>query len=76
MRSNLGVQDRLVRAAIGLLILAGVLISSPEQFTAPAVYYGAIVLGVMALLNSVTGLCIIFRIIGVNTCPRTNSKAG
>jgi len=75
MNSNLGLQDRLVRAAIGLLVLTGVLVSPMAQFTSPVVYYGAIILGVMALLNSVTGLCVIFRMIGVNTCTRPKSKA-
>jgi len=71
VKSNLGLQDRLVRAAIGVLVLVGVLITPATNFTAPVVYYGAIVIGVMALMNSLTGLCVIFRLLGMNTCSRT-----
>lgn len=74
MRTNLGFEDRCVRACIGALMLLGLYVSPVDVFTSPALYYGAIVLAVMALLNSITGLCFIFRLIGLNSCPRSDDK--
>ena len=75
MKSNLGTQDRLMRAAIGILILVGILTSPTDIFTFPALYYGTIVLGVMSLFNSMSSICIIFKIIGMNTCPMNDQTA-
>ncbi len=74
METNLGTTDRLMRASIGILVLVGVLISPVDVFTLPALYYGAIVVGIIALLNSMTGMCIVFRLIGVSTCPLTSKE--
>lgn len=74
MNANLGVSDRLVRAGIGILIIIGVLISSPQIFTSPVLYYGMLVIGGVSLINSVTGFCLIFRAFGVNSCNRPKQK--
>lgn len=72
MNTNLGIGDRLVRAAIGLLVLLGVLVSPPDMFTSSVLYYLVLVIGTMALINSITGLCVIFSLLGLNTCTRNN----
>ena len=77
MNANLGAEDRLMRAAIGILVVIGVFISPPNMFTSPVLYYAMLVVGVMALINSVTGLCLIFRILGLNSCKGAkNQNAG
>jgi hypothetical protein len=74
MNANLGAEDRLMRAGIGILIFIGTLISSPQMFTSPMLYYGMLVIGGMSLINSVTGLCLIFRILGLNSCKGSKTE--
>ncbi len=73
MNANLGVSDRLMRAGIGILVFMGVFISPAHVFTSPVLYYAMLVIGVMSLINSVTGLCFIFRIFGLNSCNRSKT---
>jgi len=74
LKANLGSTDRLMRAGIGILALIGVFISPVHVFTSPVLYYAMIVVGVVALINSVTGLCVVFRIFGLNTRLNMASK--
>ena len=63
MIQNLGTVDRLVRVAIGLVLLALIFILDGGQRW----------LGLIGLIPLVTGtfsFCPLYRMIGLNTCPR------
>lgn len=66
MKKNVGSVDKVIRIALALLI--GVLIYT-EVLTGTL----AIVLGVVSIafvLTSFLGVCLIYKIFGINTCKR------
>jgi len=61
MSRNEGTIDRLLRVIVGLVLIALV-------FVGPRSAWGWI--GVVPLLTGLVGLCPIYSLLGINTCPR------
>ncbi len=61
MFRNEGTIDRLLRVIVGLVLIAVV-------FVGPRSAWGWI--GVVPLLTGLVGMCPIYSLLGINTCPR------
>lgn len=61
LSNNVGVLDRVVRVAVGLLLIALAALGSIG-------YWGYI--GVVPLLTGLVGSCPLYTLVGFNTCPR------
>ena len=61
MSRNDGTIDRLLRVIVGLVLIALV-------FVGPRSAWGWI--GVVPLLTGLVGMCPIYSLLGINTCPR------
>ncbi|MFM5914483.1 MAG: DUF2892 domain-containing protein [Chakrabartia godavariana] len=61
MPTNEGTLDRALRVLVGLALIAMV-------FVGPKAVWGWI--GVVPLLTGMVGFCPLYRLIGINTCPR------
>ncbi|ABQ70076.1 MULTISPECIES: YgaP family membrane protein [Sphingomonadales] len=61
MSRNEGTIDRLLRVIVGLVLIALV-------FVGPRSAWGWI--GVVPLLTGLVGMCPIYSLLGINTCPR------
>jgi hypothetical protein len=61
MTRNEGAIDRLLRVVVGLILIALV-------FVGPRTAWGWI--GVVPLLTGLVGMCPIYSLLGINTCPR------
>lgn len=61
MTRNEGTIDRVLRVVVGLILIALV-------FVGPRTAWGWI--GVVPLLTGLVGMCPIYSLLGINTCPR------
>lgn len=61
MPRNEGTLDRALRIIVGLALIAMV-------FVGPQIAWGWI--GVVPLLTGLVGFCPLYRLVGLNTCPR------
>lgn len=61
MPRNEGSLDRALRVIVGLALIAMV-------FVGPQIAWGWI--GVVPLLTGLVGFCPLYRLVGLNTCPR------
>lgn len=61
MSRNEGTIDRLLRIIVGLVLIALV-------FVGPRTAWGWI--GLVPLLTGLVGMCPLYSLIGINTCPR------
>tara|TARA_B100000767_G_C19698341_1_gene507228 strand:- start:558 stop:797 length:240 start_codon:yes stop_codon:yes gene_type:complete len=60
-------KDRIIRVTIAV-ILIGFYFAVPSSVNASIANIGLIVAGVL-LFNAVSGTCMIYRALGINTCP-------
>lgn len=67
MQINVGSVDRIVRIVLGLILL-----SLPLWLDSPWRWLGLI--GVMPISTGLSGRCMGYRLLGINTCPA--DKAG
>lgn len=65
MTKNMGSADRVIRAVIGLVLLSLV-------FVGPQTPWGWI--GVIPLVTAAIGLCPLYSIVGIRTCPARDRK--
>ena len=68
MTINVGVIDRILRAALGVVLLYLAFISGLSLFAAPLFEFGAAVIGVVMLATSILKMCPIYSILGLKTC--------
>ena len=68
MTINVGVIDRILRAALGVVLLYLAFISGLSLFSAPLFKFGAAVIGVVMLATSILKMCPIYSILGLKTC--------
>lgn len=68
MTANVGTIDRVLRAALGIVLLYLVFISGLPLFAEPLFKYGALVVGVVMLATSTLKLCPLYSIVGIKTC--------
>jgi hypothetical protein len=62
MTSNIGTIDRVLRIALGLVLIS-------LAFTGTIGLWGYI--GVVPLLTGLVRICPLYSLLGVNTCPKT-----
>ena len=63
MIKNVGGIDRILRIVIGLALLAGFFLNTE------ATYRWAYLIGIVPLLTGLFSSCLLYKLIGVNTCP-------
>ena len=68
MTTNVGTIDRILRAALGVVLLYLAFFSGLSLFAAPLFQYGAAVIGVVMLATSTLKMCPIYSILGLKTC--------
>ena len=68
MTPNVGTIDRILRAALGVLLLYLAFFSGLPLFAAPLFQYGAAAIGVVMLATAALRICPLYSILGVKTC--------
>ena len=68
MTTNVGTFDRILRAALGAVLLYLALFSGLPLFAASFVKYAAVVVGVVMLATSSLKMCPIYSLLGLKTC--------
>lgn len=68
MTVNVGTIDRILRAALGVVLLYLAFFSGLSLFAAPLFKYGAAVIGVVILATSTLRMCPIYSVLGLKTC--------
>lgn len=68
MTTNIGTIDRILRAALGLILLYLAFFSGIALFDAELYKYGAAVIGIVMLATSTLKLCPIYSLLGLKTC--------
>lgn len=68
MTVNVGTIDRILRAALGVVLLYLALFSGIAQFDGAAMKWGAIIVGVVMLVVAALRTCPIYSILGIRTC--------
>lgn len=68
MTANVGTIDRILRAALSVLLLYLAFFSGLSLFSAPLFMYGAAVVGFVMLATSTLKMCPIYSVLGLKTC--------
>lgn len=68
MTTNVGTLDRILRAALGLVLLYLAFLSGLPLFAEPFFKYGAAVIGVVMLATSLMKMCPLYFMLGLKTC--------
>ncbi len=67
MPTNLGNRDRIIRGALGLLVLIAAYFTPITDFSTPAMYYAVILIGIVLVGTAVLKSCIVYRLLGIST---------
>ncbi len=67
MKRNEGRIDRLIRVALGAVLLYLAFFSGSAAFASGIWHWLAIVVGIVMLVTAVTGFCPLYRVFGINT---------
>jgi hypothetical protein len=65
MKTNVGTVDKVIRILLGIALLAYAFMGQ-----APMRWIGLI--GVVPLVTALAGFCPLYKILGLNTCPRSS----
>ncbi|MFG6511761.1 DUF2892 domain-containing protein [Sulfitobacter sp. 916] len=68
MTTNVGTLDRILRAALGLVLLYFAFFSGLHLFAEPLIKYGTAVVGIVMLATSTIKMCPLYAIFGIKTC--------
>lgn len=68
MTVNVGNLDRVLRAALGIVLLYLAFFSGLALFAEPLYKYGATIVGVVMLATSTLKMCPLYSIFGIKTC--------
>ncbi|MGB7431084.1 MAG: DUF2892 domain-containing protein [Ahrensia sp.] len=68
MTANVGNLDRILRAALGIVLLYLAFFSGFATMSEPLFKYGAAIVGVVMLATSSLKLCPLYSIFGIKTC--------
>lgn len=68
MTTNVGTLDRILRAALGLVLLYLAFFSGLPLFVQPFFTYGAAVIGIVMLGTSMMKTCPLYSVFGLKTC--------
>lgn len=67
MKHNVGTSDRAIRILLGLGLLSGIFLVEGNTR-----WFGLI--GLIPLLTAMAGICPLYSLLGVNTCPAVRTK--
>lgn len=65
MKKNIGTTDRIVRLILGMLLISSVFIVSGGIWLKIALG----VFGLFVIAEAVSGWCVLYKLLGRNTCP-------
>ncbi|MAY88122.1 MAG: hypothetical protein CML02_15585 [Pseudooceanicola sp.] len=68
MTPNVGTVDRILRAALGLVLLYLAFFSGMPLFAQSLFKYGAAIVGVVMLATSLVKICPLYAVFGLKTC--------
>lgn len=68
MTTNVGTLDRILRAALGLVLLYLAFYSGVPLFAEPLFKYGAAIVGIVMLATSMLRVCPLYAVFGLKTC--------
>ena len=68
MTINVGTTNRILRAALGVVLLYLAFFSGLPAFDAGIMKYGAAIVGVVMLVVAAVRMCPIYSIFGIKTC--------
>jgi hypothetical protein len=68
MTANLGNADRILRAILGLALIAAPLLNIPAIWSSAALSYGSIAVGLVLFATALFQFCPLYRIVGMSTC--------
>lgn len=68
MKTNVGTIDRILRAAIGIVLLYLAFASGQPLFEGPLFKYGAALVGIVMLATSLLRVCPLYSMLGLRTC--------
>lgn len=68
MTTNVGTIDRILRAALGAVLLYLAFFSGVSLFATPVFKYGAAIVGVVMLATATLKLCPLYSVFGFKTC--------
>ena len=69
MKQNVGPSDQFIRVAIGVVLLALILVLEGN-----ARWWG--LLGLVSLLTGLFGRCPLYSVLGINSCPAAGHTSG
>ena len=70
--TNQSNKDRIIRVAVAVVLVLGYLIT-PSSVNNNVMLIGLSVAGVL-LFNAISGNCYIYRALGINTCPLSETQ--
>jgi hypothetical protein len=68
MTPNVGTIDRILRAALGLVLLYLAFLSGLPAFEGGLLKYGAAIVGVVMLVVAASRVCPVYSVFGFKTC--------
>ncbi len=68
MSANVGIVDRVLRALLGVILIAAPFAFASDLWAIPAYKYGAILVGLVMLTVAISRVCPIYSILGIRTC--------
>lgn len=68
MMTNVGTIDRILRAALGAVLIFIAFFSGLPLFAAPLLKYGAAIVGVVMLATATLKVCPLYAVFGFKTC--------
>ena len=68
MTSNVGSIDRIVRALLGIILIAAPFVSGLAIFASQAATIVSVIVGIVMLATSAMRFCPLYRMLGVQTC--------
>ena len=68
MSANVGAIDRVIRALLGIVLIAAPFAFTSDLWANPYVKYGAMAVGLVMLTVAATRICPVYSILGIRTC--------
>lgn len=71
MQINVGMADRIVRAALGVVLLLAPFVSGAAVFDSSVVTALSVIVGLVMLTVAATRVCPVYSLFGIKTCQRS-----
>mgnify|MGYP006277540689 FL=1 len=68
METNVGNIDRIARAVIGVVLLLAPFVSGMALFESATATVISVIVGLVMLGTAATRFCLLYRVLGMNTC--------